>query len=155
MMKPSVKSMFVIILTLVIGIAIGFEVSEILLKKRFEMIRSVREPNGFINHFNDVIKPTDEQKATVDSIILKYHVKMEKISISTLPLISAQIDSMALELKTVLNDEQMKRFKEEFNRMKKFPPGHPPDGARPPEGMRPPDGNHPHDEQGMPAGKKP
>ncbi len=42
MINTKIQSLIVLLITLIIGIAIGFEVSEILIKHRFEQMRAFR-----------------------------------------------------------------------------------------------------------------
>ena len=51
MIKNKTKSFLIILITLIIGIAIGFEISEILeIKKRFDEFREIRAPRGFVEN---------------------------------------------------------------------------------------------------------
>jgi uncharacterized membrane-anchored protein YhcB (DUF1043 family) len=154
-MTPSIKSSLIIIITLLIGIAIGFEISEISEKKYMEQMRRPREREGFIQMFDRVIKPDAKQKPIIDTILIRYHRRIEKVAEDNMTKIKAIIDSMHAELKTKLNDEQKKQLDNEMARMRKnaphpgprngFPPpperqGPPPDkqGGPPPDGFGPP-----------------
>jgi hypothetical protein len=158
-MKQSLKFSLILFVTLLIGIAIGFEISEILIKKRFAEPEQFRRPESFINMFNRIIMPDSIQKPLVDSILLKHHLKMESLFKNNMIEITAQMDSMKISLSHVLSKEQFKRFEEDMARMRKEPPGGmrqgPPGGMpmrqRPPNGMPmregPPDGMKPMDRQ--------
>jgi hypothetical protein len=136
-MKPSIKFSLILIITLIIGIAIGFEISEISIKNRFERPENFRRPEGFLKIFGDIIKPEKDQKPVVDSILLKYHTRIEQHAQNSFMEISKQIDSMKIDLGKVLNKEQMARFEEEMNRMKRpHPPGDMPMRGGPPDDMR-------------------
>jgi hypothetical protein len=137
MMNAKVKPFFILLVTLLIGIAIGFEISEISIKMRFDEIRAFKEPKGFVNIFEEIIKPDNNQKPVINSILLKYHNKMENITKKGMSEVSNMMDSMKVELKTVLNQEQIQRLEEETSRMKRQPP--PPHDGRmyPPKGERP------------------
>jgi hypothetical protein len=148
MISAKAKSLLVLLITLVIGVAIGFEISEIMLKNRFEEMKSFREPKGFVNIFEDIIKPDNNQKPIVDSILVKYHKKMEAVTRSGMAQVSVMMDSMQVELKTAINEEQFHRLNNEMTRMKNRPtpfrnhgePGPRPNHDRP---MPPPDGGLP------------
>ncbi|MDR3626538.1 MAG: hypothetical protein P4L45_06880 [Ignavibacteriaceae bacterium] len=129
MTNGNIKSLLILVITLVIGIAIGFEISEISIKKHFEKMDSFRKPEGFIKIFDGIIKPDNIQKAGIDSILFAYHEKIEKITHSGMDSVSKMMDSMNVELKTKLNKEQAARLDEEMQRMKKNPP--PPPGKKP------------------------
>jgi hypothetical protein len=130
MTNNKIKSLLILIITLVIGIAIGFEISEISIKKHFEKMDSFRKPEGFIKIFDGIIKPDNTQKAEVDSILYVYHERIEKITHSGMDSVSKMMDSMNVELKTKLNNEQAARLDEDLQRMKKNPPP-PPPGKKP------------------------
>jgi hypothetical protein len=145
-MNAKLKPFLILFITLVIGIAIGFEISEILIKVRFDELKAFKEPKGFVKIFEEIIKPDSSQKSTTDSILLKYHVKLENVTKKGMAEVSNMMDSMKVELKTVLNKDQIKRLEEEMSRMKRQPP--PPRDGRmpPPQGdglMPPPEGNRP------------
>jgi hypothetical protein len=146
-MRAKLKPFLIILFTLIIGIAIGFEVSEIMIKIRFDEMRAFKEPKGFVKIFEEIIEPDNNQKPKTDSILLKYHVKMENVTKRGMSEVSEMFDSMKVELKSVLNPEQIKRLDEEMLRMKRQPPPprdgsmHPPKDGRmmpPPKGNRPP-----------------
>jgi hypothetical protein len=142
MNNVNLKSALIIITTLVTGIAIGFELSEISIKNRFEKIDSFKEPQGFVRTFEEIIMPDNDQKVKVGSILLKYHNKIDKVTKSGMNEISLKMDSMAVELKQILNEEQQARLNEEMQRMKRMPPPHKMDRNFPPGGERmPPPGN--------------
>ncbi|MFH1195211.1 MAG: hypothetical protein V1720_05835 [bacterium] len=125
-MKPKIKSSLILVVTLFIGIAIGFEISEIMIKKRFESFKDVREPKGFVNMFNEILKPGENQKAEVDSILLKYHKQIDSVFKSGFAVVKTQMDSMRTELSKILNKEQMDRFDKEREKMKNPPRDHKP-----------------------------
>lgn len=127
-MNPKVKSNILLFIMLIIGIAIGFEISEIFVQQRFDKIESFRKPKGFIEIFDSVIEPSKEQKTKTDEILLKYHNNMERIAKESMTGISIQVDSMRTELKAVLDENQLRRLDEEIQRMKRMPP--PPTGDR-------------------------
>lgn len=149
MNNVNVKSALIIITTLIIGIAIGFELSEISIKKKLEKMDQFRGPLGFVQVFEDIINPDSSQKDKVGTILLRYHDKIDKVTKSGMIEVSAKLDSMAVELKQVLNSEQIARLNDEMQRMKRMPMppkinGRPPmDGERMPpprqgdEGRRP------------------
>ena len=149
------KSALIIITTLLIGVAIGFELSEISVKKRFEKLDSFRGPQGFIQIFQDIIKPNDDQRNKVSSILLKYHDKIDKITQAGMNDVSLKLDSMAVELKQILNEEQKARLDEEMQRMKRMPVPPKMDRRPPPDGERiPPPGIHENDREPMPPNEQ-
>lgn len=151
-MKPTVKTTVVLLVILVLGIGIGFEIGEILFRKNFEEMDSFRSPGGFVGKFDAVIKPDAVQKARVDSILLSYHLRLEKIGAGIRRQLDEQVDSLQIELKPILTPEQNDRLGAEFKKMKEGKPHGPmPRGGvppPPPDGMPPGGGPHdgpPHD----------
>jgi hypothetical protein len=159
-MKPSVKFSMILIVTMIIGIAIGFEISEISIRNRFERPENFRRPDGFLKIWGDVIRPEKDQQPIVDSILLIYHTRIDQFLKNSFQEVTKQIDSMKIALSSVLNKEQMKRLEDEINRMgKHLPPNGrdmpPRDGF--PGGMPPregPPGSMPPRE-GLPGGMPP
>lgn len=146
-MKPAVKSSLIIALTLLIGVVIGFEISEISVKRYMDVMRRPRQPERFLEMFEKVIKPDEKQKPVVDSILMRYHTKLDVLAQANMTQVRGVIDSMQAELKTKLNSEQVKRLDEEMLRMRRngpqfrgrkdFPPPPPPGGGPGPFGGRP------------------
>ena len=142
MIGNKTKSFFVIFIILIIGIALGFELSEMLMKNRLEKFRNSRDPKGFVESFDNVIKPDAKQKPIVDSIIIKHHKIMDKLLEDSRAQMDKMADSLAAELKPVLTKEQMDRLTADIAKMRKNPPPGPMPKERPGEQMRndrPPD----------------
>ena len=74
-MKHRIIVFLILTIALFVGIAIGFEISEISIKKRFEEIDSFRKTEGFIRIFEGIIKPDNAQEPVVDSELYKYYKK--------------------------------------------------------------------------------
>jgi hypothetical protein len=156
MNNVNVKSALIIVTTLIIGIAIGFELSEISIKKKFERMDSFKGPQGFTQIFEDIIKPDDSQKDKVNTILLKYHDKIDKVMQSNMSDIALRIDSMAVELNQILNTDQKTRLDEEMQRMKRMPMPPKMDGGPFPKGKRMPPPDMRGDDRGPmpPAGDR-
>lgn len=140
MMKTRTKSFFIILVTLLIGIAIGFEISEILIKQRFNEFRRIREPRGFINIIDKIIKPDEKQKPIIDSIVLKHHERVNDIMTASRTQVEKQIDSLKTALSPHLTKEQMDRFDSEIKKMRKG-------FQKFRRGIPPPDADDRHDHQ--------
>jgi hypothetical protein len=139
-MNAKIKSSLLIIIVLLIGIAIGFEISEISIGHRFDRLDSFRESKGFIKMFESIIKPDSAQKPVIDSILTKYHYQMDKIAKNGMQEVSLQMDSMRADLSKILDKDKSLRLVKEITRMKRQPPPLPPDGR----GPIPPAGERPH-----------
>jgi hypothetical protein len=129
-MKANIKASLIILVILLLGIAIGFEISEISIRKKFDKLDSFREPQGFKKVFSDVIKPDEKQKPFVDSVLLAYHNKLEAKRVSSMQEVSQIMDSMKTELGKVLDEKQKAALNDDLNRMKKEPPPPPPPDKR-------------------------
>ncbi len=153
MIKTNTKTFIIILVTLIIGIAIGFEVSEILIKKRFDEFKNIRQPRGMVDIFGNIIKPDEKQKPIIDSLIFNFHKKADKIMNNSRKEIDKLLDTLGTELKPYLNKDQIKRFEDEMNRMKKFVPNDSTRKGPPPPGFDP--GNNPQKGRPRPEGPPP
>jgi hypothetical protein len=117
-MKAPVKSTIIIVVTLLIGIAIGFQISEMTLKNHFKKMSEFRKPEGFVRFFEDVIKPDEKQKKIIEPIILKYHQLTDSVAKSSFRNLGMLLDSLKQELKPELSVEQNKNLEIKFNEMK-------------------------------------
>jgi hypothetical protein len=138
-MKPSIKAVIVLFVILLLGIGIGFEIGEILFRKHFEEMEAFRGPQGFVNKFDDIIKPDAAQKPVVDSILLAFHNRIDKFGEAMRAQLDRQVDSLQIEMKPILTAEQFKRLTDEFKKIKN-PPKH---------------GDMPHGPEGIPPGAPP
>jgi hypothetical protein len=126
-MNIKLKFSIILIATLLIGIAIGFEISEISIKSHFREMDEFRESRGFVGLFENIIRPDTEQKVVVYSVLLKYHKMIDSTAKAGMTMVSKMMDSMFVELKKNLKDDQIKRLENEMERMKNgLPP--PPNG---------------------------
>jgi len=139
-MNTKVKSSLILCAVLLIGVAIGFELSEISVRHRFARIEDFREPHGFVRMFEPIIKPDNNQKPIVDSILVNYHNRLDNISKTSMQNVSEQMDSMVVELNKVLNVDQKTHLIKELERIKRFPPPPPPPHDGRPQG---PDAGYP------------
>lgn len=153
MIKTNTKTFIIILVTLIIGIAIGFEVSEILIKKRFDEFKNIRQPRGIVDIFGNIIKPDEKQKPVIDSLVFNFHKKADKIMNNSRKEIDKLLDTLRIELKPYLDKDQIKRFEDEMNRMKKFVPNDSTRKGPPPPGFGP--GNDPQGRGAGPGGPPP
>ncbi|MGE5352781.1 MAG: hypothetical protein ACM3P0_11905 [Acidobacteriota bacterium] len=110
MIRPAAKSWIIIICTLVIGMAIGFEISEITIRHRFEELRDVRVTEGFVRILGKTLKLNEQQKPGIDSILVKYHKRIDAVSKSNMTVMAGIVDSMKNEMKAKLTPEQIMRL---------------------------------------------
>lgn len=148
-MNIKLKFSLILLATLLLGIAIGFEISEISVKIHQEKVNSFREANGFVDRFEKIIQPEAEQKPVISSILLKYHKIIDSTSKVGITQVSNLIDSMIVKLKKNLKDDQLERLNNEITRMKNGPPPPPPNFRGPDQGPNPDMGPGPSPEPGM------
>lgn len=121
-MNIKLKFSLILLATLLIGIAIGFEISEISIKSRFREMDEFRESRGFIGLFENIIRPDADQKAIVYPILLKYHKMMDSTAKAGMTVVSKIMDTMLVELKKNLTKEQIQRLENEMEKRKNGPP---------------------------------
>ena len=71
-MKKSVQTTGLLILTFVIGMAIGFLVNGIIISHRIDKMKSYYNNTGFSKEIMRVIKPTEEQRDTLSVVLRAY-----------------------------------------------------------------------------------
>lgn len=131
-MNVWVKSTIVLLLTLLIGFGLGWYSGGVYHKHKrdshFAEMRNRRPRGGRFsmpNRIGELVQPTDAQKDTLEAIIKKYHEKFIAKSFGDFEFVRTNIDSMILELKPVLNEEQLQRLED---RRHFLGPGRGPDG---------------------------
>jgi hypothetical protein len=126
-MKTNVKSTLIIFAALIIGAGIGFEISEISIQKEFDKMDAFRKPQGFVHIFDGIIKPDQRQKPIVDSLLFRYHEKIENARMKSMDVVSQIMDSMRVELGNAIDPKQKATLEAEMLRMKK---SHPPEPGK-------------------------
>jgi hypothetical protein len=143
-MNIKLKFTLIILAILLLGIAIGFEISEISVNVRQKELHSFREANGFLDRFENIIQPDAEQKPVISSILLKYHKLIDSTSKASITQVSNLIDSMVIKLKQNLKEDQIERIEKEISRMKNGPPPPFNQGPNPGQGFNPNMGPNPN-----------
>lgn len=111
-MKTYVKTILLFLLTLVIGIGIGYQISEIIVKKQQDRWKEYFQPDGFVKFYEEVIKPDEKQKQLIKPLLLKYHEKITSLAVGGFKQMDQLKDSLRIELKAYITNEQLKRFDE-------------------------------------------
>jgi len=119
-MKAPVKSTIIIVVTLLIGIAIGFQISELTLKNQFKKMHELRSPDGFVSFFEEVIKPDEKQKKVIEPIILKYYSATDSVARKSFKTFGLLLDSLQVELKPNLTEQQNKELAKRYALIKSF-----------------------------------
>jgi hypothetical protein len=114
-MNTKIKATFIILITLIIGIIIGSMLSRAYLLYRVKkLIPFRREPINFINHIEEIIQPTAEQREQVREILKKHAEQTLEIHNRHQKEIQESIEALNAELDPILTPEQKKRLKEGF-----------------------------------------
>jgi hypothetical protein len=112
MMKTKMKSALILIGVLFIGIVIGAAGNSLIRKSMWEdRVNRFRSPRGFSDRLIDLIQPDPQQEAAVKSILLKHHEKMQSLAQESRTMLRTHVDSLLIELESVLRPEQVERAK--------------------------------------------
>lgn len=122
MIKSKTKSILILLVTLILGIVIGFQINEILIKRRFEEMRAAGRPGSFIKLFENILQPNEKQKVLLDPIFIKYQEKIDNVISNNRLQVDAQMDSLTNELKPILTQDQLEKFTAEIKNVRKGPP---------------------------------
>ncbi|MGE5498749.1 MAG: hypothetical protein ACM3Q2_11790, partial [Syntrophothermus sp.] len=114
-MKTPFKTIAFFLITLIIGIGIGFEISEMILKKHFEKMQEWRRPEVFVKFYEDAIVPDANQKKKIEPILLKYHKRLDSLTTKGFQTFGSTIDSLKAELSANITSEQKKRLEEKLS----------------------------------------
>lgn len=117
-MKTKTKSIVVILLTLFIGILLGFLLHSNIMKMRYEQMSELRKPGGLINRMESIIDLSEEQKANIEPILKKHENRFRLFRSEAV----SQLDSMRREIKQFLTEDQIKELESFFMNRGDFPP---------------------------------
>jgi hypothetical protein len=135
-MNLKVKSSVIIIGTFVLGMIIG----SIFMRSFFgppemrDRIRELRKPEGFMENFERIIKPTDVQSEQIREILRSHFERVHKNSKEFRERFIQLNDSLRAELDPVLSEEQKARLDEMEKRFREHE--RPEFGPRPPHPQR-------------------
>ena len=140
-MKTQTKLAFMLIVTLLIGMVLGFIGHGIFFRDQFKRrAERMRTPEGFMQRFERVIQPTDSQRVEIRKILQSHFQQMMQQQAA----FREDMDSFRKDLDSVLTADQRKRLQESLmrDRSKQFGKrsrhDHPAEpGERPPSGGPP------------------
>ncbi|HEX2964012.1 MAG TPA: hypothetical protein VHO43_19595 [Ignavibacteriales bacterium] len=118
-MKKTVKTLVLFLITLLIGVGIGFEISEMILKNHFAKMQEFKRPEYFVKFYEDVINPDTNQKKVIEPILLKYHKRLDVFTTKGFKGFAGIMDSLKTELYASITSEQKKKLDEKFREMEK------------------------------------
>jgi hypothetical protein len=127
-MNVKLKSIIVIVSTLLIGMVLGSVITAAFVKNRaFDRIAEMRNERGFVKRIERLIQPDEDQKEKVREILVEHFDKMRQLGEEMRITFKTMNDSLIKDLEPILHPEQIERFKKRMERMKRFggPPGKP------------------------------
>ncbi len=130
-MKSHIKPFIVILMTLVIGFGLGIFTSGYFFKQRVDRFTRVAREEGFIKHHVEMLEATETQQSEIRPILEKHYRVLEEYRNG----IRMQFDSMRMELRPYLTEEQLEKMKQRRRKMRrpgkrrKGPPPPGPDSA--------------------------
>jgi len=118
-MKTPVKTIALFLVTLLIGMGIGFELSELILKRHFAQMQEWRRPEGFVKFYEDIIHPDENQKKIIEPILLKYHKRLDSLTTIGFQYYISTKDSIKAELFLHITSQQKQALEDKFREMDK------------------------------------
>lgn len=109
-MNIKAKNSLIIIVTLIIGIVIGFLISGRVTNYRVENMRSDFTDQGMHSHLMRVIKPTPRQLEEIEPIFEKYANMRKEQLFNHLNSQKKMFRDFEMELKPFLDDDQILRI---------------------------------------------
>ena len=125
-MDIKTKSILLILLTFTLGIISGFFLHSFLLERQFrQMDRGNRMPFSLSQRLDEILELNQEQKQKINSIIKKYDDKIHDTVERSRTVGMTIMDSMFVEIKPFLSDEQKSLLETEMNHFNNPPPPRP------------------------------
>jgi hypothetical protein len=109
-MHTKTKSILVLSGVLIIGIIIGALGSSLLRQNMLEeRISRFRTPEGFTERILDRIDPDPDKREAVKNVLIKQHKRLTEKFEHTRMQMESHVDSVLLQLKPLLTEEQLER----------------------------------------------
>jgi septal ring factor EnvC (AmiA/AmiB activator) len=106
-MKTRYKTIGLLSGTLIIGVVVGMLLHATFLQGQFRKhIHRLRTEDGFIQRFEDLIQPTEEQRVQLEKVLKKHFEEMDKQHEAFRVL----MDSLKTDIDSILTDEQRQRL---------------------------------------------
>lgn len=124
-MNVKVKTTFIIIITLVIGIVIGAMLNRALLQQRIKRTISMANPNRLVAIYEEIILPDSVQTKMIREILSKHAKQVSEIRMKARKDMQSTFESTKKELDKLLTPEQKKRLEKRLpnplRRIGRFP----------------------------------
>ncbi len=133
MITAKTKSFLLLIVTLIIGIIIGFLVKSWIVEHRFEQFNRLRTEGGFLNFIEENIELTVEQKEQLSPVLSDFRESMSRHAEESKSGFHMLMDSLKTDLQVILSLEQYNKLLEShiFQPRGRFRPGKPGSGNSP------------------------
>ena len=122
-MKVRTKTILMLVATLVIGMILGALASGLMMRSYLRSFGGPFSAERFKVIMERGVKPSPSQKEEVDPIIDKYSVILHDKFSEHIADVKLTVDSMFVELETVLTAEQVEMLKTKMDRMKRLHEG--------------------------------
>lgn len=115
-MNLKVKTAFIIIITLALGIVIGAMLNRALLQNRIRRAFSMQRPGFFVPIYENIIDPDSNQSKLIREILDKHARRMSEVRESYRKEMQSAFESMRKEMDPILTREQKKRLENRLPR---------------------------------------
>ena len=119
-MNTKTKTTALIIVTLLIGVAIGFLARGAINYGTFRPPHKVRSPEGFTNAIKEIIQPTPAQEKQVNQILKDFGEYFEATMKSHRAEMTGVMDSLDKKFEPILTPEQLDRLKSHRKKAEKW-----------------------------------
>jgi hypothetical protein len=113
-MNMKLRVTFIIIITLVLGIVVGFMLNRIYSQRRVRNILSRRSPDFFVAFYERILEPDTEQSKKIREILDTYSKQVTNIRENFQAELQSLFESMKAQIEPILTPEQKERLKERF-----------------------------------------
>ena len=118
-MNPKVKSFLLLLISLLVGMLLGFLLKTKIIDYRFEQIRGLRKPDAMQNMMIEIIEPSEEQLNELKPILEKHQSKFASIMLESRVNAKILIDSLVHDISKVITEEQLERLHEHLPLMER------------------------------------
>jgi len=110
------KVTFIIVITLVLGIVIGFMLNRVYSQRRVRNILSRRSPEFFVTFYERILEPDTKQSKMIREILDTHAKQVSDIRENFQVELQSLFESMKAQIDPILTPEQKERLKERFPR---------------------------------------
>jgi len=115
-MSMKSKVTFIIVITLVLGIFVGFMLNRIYSQSRVRNILSRRSPDFFVTFYERILEPDTKQSKMIGEILDTHAKQVSAIRENFQEELQSLFESMKAQIEPILTPEQKERLKERFPR---------------------------------------